>query len=106
MCQTKICKKTGKLCIDECAYIHDESEECIDNDFVHIDKEGKEIVQYSGISPIYLVLNDGSQWYKVTKMIDVFAIFLLIGRSTYILVAGNTAQGNFLKFYYILFLLQ
>ena len=92
-----MCKKTGKLCIDECAHIHDESEESIGNDFVHIDKEGREIVQYSGISPLHLVINDGSHWYKAKNLIDLFAILLLIGTSTYRLVAGNTAQGNILK---------
>ena len=100
-----MCKKTGKKCIEECAHINNDGEECVENDFVHIDKEGNEIVQYSGILSIHLTLNDGSQWYKATNLNDVFAIFLLIGTSTYRLVAGNTAQGEYYVLFYFFYII-
>lgn len=33
------------------------------------------------------------QWFKVTKVKEILNIFKQVGSDTYMLVAGNTAQG-------------
>lgn len=45
------------------------------------------------VSSIHLQLK-GSQWFKVTKLEEIFDIFDKIGDVPYRLVAGNTGQGK------------
>jgi hypothetical protein len=53
---------------------------------------GTETVCDSKYSPIILHMND-LQWFKVTKVKEILNIFKQVGSDTYMLVAGNTAQG-------------
>ena len=100
--QIKRCKKTGKKCVSDCAHVHGDDEECLEDDFVHVNEDGKEIIQYSKLSAIHLKLDSGAQWFKATQLSDIFEIFDKIGSTTtYMLVAGNTAQGEHFNFFQV-----
>lgn len=91
--KVKMCKQTGRKCIGDCAHIHGDNEECLEDDFVHVDEDGVEIVQCSIFSPLHLKLNGGTRWVKVTNLNGIFNIFEQMDNSTtYMLVAGNTAH--------------
>jgi len=45
------------------------------------------------VSSIHLQLQ-GAQWFKVTKVDEIFEIFNKVGNASYRIVAGNTGQGK------------
>ena len=54
---------------------------------------GAEIIRRQFVSPIHLQLQ-GAQWFKVTKVEEIFEIFDKVGDVSYRIVAGNTGQGK------------
>ena len=54
---------------------------------------GPEIIPRKFVSPIRLQLQ-GAQWFKVTKVDEIFEIFDKVGDVSYRIVAGNTGQGE------------
>jgi len=97
----KICPKNGKKCSGNCSDSDDgdndnenDSDDSIEEDFVHVNTNGAEIIQSSVCCPVHLKL-ESAQWFKVTKMNEIFEIFDKIGNAPYILVGGNTAHGKF-----------
>jgi hypothetical protein len=54
---------------------------------------GTKAVCDSKYSPIILHMND-SKWFKVMKIEEILNIFKQVGDVSYMLVAGNTAQGT------------
>ena len=42
------------------------------------------------------LVNDNKQWFRVTKVSEIFEIFCKIKHKPYMLVAGNTANGNYI----------
>jgi hypothetical protein len=54
---------------------------------------GPEIISRQFVSPIHLQLQ-GAQWFKVTKLEEIFDIFDKVGDVSYRLVDGNTGQGK------------
>jgi len=54
---------------------------------------GVEIIPRQFVSPIHLQLQ-GAQWFKVTKVDEIFEIFDKVGDVSYRIVAGNTGQGK------------
>jgi hypothetical protein len=54
---------------------------------------GAEIIPRKVVSPIHLQLQ-GAQWFKVTKVEEIFEIFDKVGDVSYRIVAGNTGQGK------------
>ena len=54
---------------------------------------GPEIIPGQFVSPIHLQLQ-GAQWFKVTKVDEIFEIFDKVGDVSYRIVAGNTGQGK------------
>jgi hypothetical protein len=54
---------------------------------------GTEIIPRKFVSPIHLQLQ-GAQWFKVTKVDEIFEIFDKVGDVSYRIVAGNTGQGK------------
>jgi hypothetical protein len=93
----KICPKSGKKCSESCSDneydYYDDGDDNGEEDFVHVNMDGAEIIQPSKLSPIHINLK-GVQWIKVTKMTEVFDIFDKIGDVPYVLVGGNTARGK------------
>jgi hypothetical protein len=59
-----------------------------------VDVNGTEIIQSSACCPIHLKFRS-AQWFKVTRMNEIFEIFGKIGDAPYVLVGGNTARGKF-----------
>jgi hypothetical protein len=78
----KMCPKSGKRC----------SGDCSDHE-VYMRCNGTEIIPGQGISPIHLQLQ-GAEWFKVTKVEEIFEIFDKVGDVSYRIVAGNTGQGK------------
>ncbi|XP_069693941.1 uncharacterized protein [Periplaneta americana] len=85
----KNCNKNCKLCPNKCGGHNDSEDEC-DGDFVLIN-DSEAIFALQNI-PIHIKQN-GSEWFKVTSVEDIFDIFEQIGDETYMLIAGNTAKG-------------
>jgi len=54
---------------------------------------GPEFVPRQFVSPVHLRLQ-GAQWFKVTKVEEIFEIFDNVGDVSYRIVAGNTGQGK------------
>jgi hypothetical protein len=54
---------------------------------------GPEIIPRQSVSPIHLQLQ-GAQWFKVTKVDEIFDIFDKVGDVSCRIVAGNTGQGK------------
>jgi hypothetical protein len=54
---------------------------------------GLEINPRQFVSSIHLQLQ-GAQWFKVTKVNEIFEIFDKVGNVSYRIVAGNTGQGK------------
>jgi len=54
---------------------------------------GPEIIPRKFVPPIHLQLQ-GAQWFKVTKVDEIFEIFDKVGDVSYRIVAGNTGQGK------------
>jgi hypothetical protein len=54
---------------------------------------GPDIVPRQFVSSIHLQLQ-GAQWFKVTKVDEIFEIFDKVGNVSYRIVAGNTGQGK------------
>ena len=77
----KTCPKNGKPCMGQCGD-NEEHEECYIKDFV----------DYSNL-PLHLNLKD-AEWYKVSKLQEIFEIFDKIKDTPYRIVAGNTGQGK------------
>jgi hypothetical protein len=77
-----MCPKSGKRC----------SGDCSDHE-VYMSCNGTEIIPGQGISPIHLQLQ-GAEWFKVTKVEEIFEIFDKVGDVSYRIVAGNTGQGK------------
>jgi hypothetical protein len=93
-----LCPRTGNNCPQSCS--DDDYDDAdaggVDNgeeDFVHVNMYGEEIIQTSRLSPVHINFAD-AQWIKVTKMDEVFDIFDKIGYVQYVLVGGNTAHGK------------
>jgi len=59
-----------------------------------VNANGAEIIPTSVCCPIHLKL-ENAQWFKVTRMNEIFEIFDKVGNVPYILVGGNTAHGKF-----------
>ncbi|GFG40150.1 hypothetical protein Cfor_02488, partial [Coptotermes formosanus] len=76
----KICPKSGKRCSGNCS-AHEDYMTC----------NGAEIIPRKVVSPIHLQLQ-GAQWFKVTKVEEIFEIFDKVGDVSYRIVAGNTGQ--------------
>jgi hypothetical protein len=53
-----------------------------------------EIIQSSARCLMHLKLKN-AQWFKVTRMNEIFEIFGKVGNAPYVLVGGNTARGKF-----------
>ncbi|PNF35793.1 Xanthine dehydrogenase [Cryptotermes secundus] len=96
LCKRNICPMSGKKYSGSCSdYDYDDADASDDNgeeDFVHVNMDGAEIIQSSKHSSIHINLKD-AHWIKVTKMNEVFEIFDKIGYAPYVLVGGNTARG-------------
>jgi hypothetical protein len=92
-----MCPKSGKKCSGSCSDDDyddaDASDDGGEEDFVHVNMDGAEIIQSSKYSPIHINLKD-AQWIKVTKMNEIFETFDKIGYVPYVLVGGNTARGK------------
>jgi hypothetical protein len=92
-----MCPKSGKKCSGSCSDDDYEDADASDDngeeDFVHVNMDGAEIIQSSKHSPIHINLK-GAQWIKVTKMNEIFEIFDKIGYVAYVLIGGNTAHGK------------
>ena len=54
---------------------------------------GLEFIPRQFVSPIHLQLQ-GAQWFKVTKVDEIFEVFDKVGDVSYRIVAGNTGQGE------------
>jgi len=54
---------------------------------------GAEFIPRQFVSPIHLQLQ-GAQWFKVTKVDEIFEIFDKVGDVSNRIVAGNTGQGE------------
>jgi hypothetical protein len=74
-------------------YDEDDSDDTTEEDFVHVTMDGAEISQSSKLPCIHLYL-ENAQWFKVTKMNEIFEIFDKVGNVPYVLVGGNTAHGK------------
>lgn len=70
---TKTCPKTGSACAGKCPSAQDRAE---------------------AKRPVRLVFEDAKEWHRVSQVADIFAIFEKIGTKPYMLVAGNTAHGE------------
>jgi hypothetical protein len=97
----KICPKNEKKCSGNCSDNDDgdndnknDSDDSIEEDFIHVNANGAEIIPTSVCCPIHLKL-ENAQWFKVTRMNEIFEIFDKVGNVPYILVGGNTAHGKF-----------
>jgi hypothetical protein len=93
-----MCPKSGKKCPGSCSDDdYDDYDDAVDDngeeDFVHVNTDGAEIIQSSKHSPIHINMKD-VQWIKVTTMNELFEIFDKIGYVSYVLVGGNTARGK------------
>lgn len=76
-----ICKKNNNPCTKTC----DDEDWCI-------------VYSKNGLmsdNVIKIELKDGKKWYKVTEISQIFDILKSEGDDSYMLVAGNTAKGNF-----------
>jgi len=82
VCKIKTCPKSGKRCYENCNG-HEVGMNC----------NGPEIIPRKYVSPIHLQLQ-GAQWFKVTKLDEIFEIFDKVGDVSYRIVAGNTGQGK------------
>jgi hypothetical protein len=93
----KICPESGNTCswnCSDCAAADDDSnDDSSEEDFVHVNVNGTEIIQSSKLSSIHLKFTS-AQWFKVTEMNEIFNIFDNIGNVPYVLVGGNTARGK------------
>jgi hypothetical protein len=96
----KICPN-GKKCSGNCSDSDDgdndnenDSDDSTEEDFIHVNANGAEIIPSSVRCPIHLKL-ESAQWFKVTSMNEIFEIFDKVGNAPYILVGGNTARGKF-----------
>jgi hypothetical protein len=78
----KICPKNGKRCSGN-----------YNNHEDYMSCNGAEIIPRKFVSPIRLQLQ-GAQWFKVTKVAEIFEIFDRVGDVSYRIVAGNTGQGK------------
>lgn len=81
MANLKLCAKTGSICTRTC---DDYSKDgfCV----VKMDRPlDNNLLKWEA---------DETLWYKVYKIKDIFDIFQKEGTDSYMLVAGNTAQGN------------
>ena len=97
----KICPKNGEKCSGKCSDSDDgdndnenDSDDSFEEDFVYVNTNGAEIIQSSMCCPVHLNL-ESAQWFKVTRMNEIFEIFDKVGNAPYILVGGNTAHGKF-----------
>lgn len=93
-----MCPRNGKNCLESCSEddYDDADADGGDNgeeDFVHVNMYGEEIIQSSKLSPVHINFAD-VHWIKVTKIDEVFDIFDNIGYVQYVLVGGNTAHGK------------
>ena len=82
VCKIKTCPKSGKRCYENCNG-HENGMNC----------NGPEFIPGQFVSPIHLQLQ-GAQWFKVTKLEEIFEIFDKVGDVSYRIVAGNTGQGK------------
>lgn len=84
----KLCAKTGTICTQTCDdYTPDGF--CL----INMDRplEGN----------LLQIETDDNKWYKVYNIKDIFDVFAKEGTDSYMLVAGNTAQGmSFLIIFY------
>lgn len=78
MSQVKICPKTSKKCDNTCH--DDEEEEC---DF-----------QIPDISLSIVNATNNAKWFRVKTISEIFQIFEISSVQNYMILAGNTAQGN------------
>lgn len=89
-----MCKRSGVACQGQCKV--DKSKRGL-YDCVEMSKKDDceiEFVEVALAPPsLRLELKGGSQWYRVTTVNDIFEIFDMIN-GTYMLVGGNTAQGD------------
>ncbi|CAH1403041.1 unnamed protein product [Nezara viridula] len=60
-----------------------------------VDSDYSDLFLETSMAPknLWVSLKNGVIWYRVSDVFQVFQLFDLIGDSTYMLVAGNTAQG-------------
>ncbi|XP_058464982.1 uncharacterized protein LOC131438756 isoform X2 [Malaya genurostris] len=68
---SKYCHKTGTTCAGQCSAI----------------------ARTNTNQPFRVMFANDTEWYKVYKINEIFAIFNQIGKKPYILVAGDTAHG-------------
>lgn len=96
----KICTKSGKPCENLCKlhiqngkYFKCKQESEEDENLEH---HFAEVALAS--TKVSISLHRNSSWYKVSSIEEIFEIFSMI-EGTYMLVGGNTAQGNIHKDY-------
>lgn len=64
-----------------------------DDDYVLVKWNGTEATSYCKHSRISIFFSN-SRWIKVTAVKEILSILKEIGDDSYMLVAGNTAQGK------------
>ncbi|KAJ9586601.1 hypothetical protein L9F63_019794, partial [Diploptera punctata] len=98
-----ICRCTGyrpildafkSVCIDASPGLKNKLQD-IENPVESLDPvcQGKYKLCALQMSSSMQVLNCGAEWFRITKLKDIFDIFKQIGSAPYSLVAGNTAHG-------------
>lgn len=75
----KICKKTGETC---------NKSHCEDSEWCFVDQEADNDV-------IEIQLKDDRIWFRVQRVKDIFKILKREGDSSYMLLSGNTARGEY-----------
>uniref|UniRef100_A0A1B6E3D0 FAD-binding PCMH-type domain-containing protein n=1 Tax=Clastoptera arizonana TaxID=38151 RepID=A0A1B6E3D0_9HEMI len=85
---TKICPTTGKICSGKCSsQINGNNTEMI-----QLDKNEFEMLEAIPKSFKYTLI-DGSSWYRVSNIKEIFEILDMAEDNDYMIVGGNTAHG-------------
>lgn len=75
-----LCKKTGQYCVKSCG------KKCVDPDLI--------VDRLRSAQPLTIKFKNGNLWFRVTTLREISEIFSkLHNKTTYTLVAGNTAHG-------------